>query len=291
MSIESTPLDAAVALAVHGYSWAQEDAEAISLTFLSAAPDFGGDPAELLRDFAKRFPGPRPWHEQVRELVAECGHVTRRIAARVRSVPVLQAIVVLCNRKLGIGLLEGIARLRPARGLVAVLDLPEETLKAISPCAVEGQTKSPGWFIARVLFLPDPAPPGLAVGDKVLVEDRCQPDGAGYIPSEEFGLKAGGRVILVPCVRRPTAARSEELAERLKEVQAFKAKYPPAQFPRTHSLWKTPEGEALLAQQGEHAFQMQRIMRERRGCARNKLIKAGKDDVTLPDGIIGVVED
>lgn len=203
----------------------------------------------------------------------------------------LRAVVALCTRKLGIGLLEGIEALHPLGDLVVILDLPEETLAAISPFAVPGHAKSPGWFLGRVLFLPAKPIPGLAIGDKVLVEDRCAPDGAGYIPSEEFGLPAGGRVILVPCRRLPTAPRSEELAERLRDVQAIKTKYPPKDFPPSHSFWKTPQGEAALAQLGEHTYQMRTIMAARKGCARNRLIKVGKDDVTLPDGIIAVVED
>ena len=272
------------------YDWQEDDAEDAMLV-LSRSGMTSEDAAASVVLLAKRFPGPVKWHVQIRAFVEGLGAVHQRVERALGFDAALSAAVEqLASRRLGIRFVDGIDELRPLRGLVAVLDLSAETLAAISPLAAAGHVSSPGWFIARVLYLPDGGVPGLEVGDKVLVEERCQPDGAGWIPSEEFGLAPGGRVILVPCRRLPSPTRSEEVVERMRDVAAIKARYPVAEYPTTHRFWRTPEGEATLAQLGEHSYQMRQIMAARRGCSRNRLIKPGREDTTLPEGILAVIE-
>lgn len=91
-------------------------------------------------------------------------------------------------------------KIRPLNGLVAVLLLTDKTLAAMSPLAI-ATGRSPGWLLARVVALPEPQPPGLALGDEVLIRGQSSPYGAGVLASEDLGLEPGGRVVFVPCAQ------------------------------------------------------------------------------------------
>lgn len=186
--------------------------------------------------------------------------------------------------------------IRPQNGLAIVHRLNTESAERLYSSlvgflALKGVVRSAGYFIGRILALPDDPPFGVEVGDKVLVEANSSPDGAPLLPPGLFGLGEEEQVAFVRCRRLPTPERSEELAYRLKLIREFIKKYPEDAYPQHHPFWESDEGKAELTQMGEHRFHIERIKDARKGKGHDRLFKKGDSDFTLPDGILAVLED